>query len=113
MVQALTLYEETPDSRLQALLLPSIVGALQVSVCLAKDALEAFQQKTALYAAGLLRKPDQVRAIVLSCHLFWSVSPERALRPGEAGPVPGRNSKRTLECLQRACVPPCRRAVAR
>ena len=83
MVQVLTLYEETPDSRLQAQFLPCIIGAVQRSSGyfffafrvlagkfstllvadpdaiinrLSKETLEGFQQKTALYAAGLLRK---------------------------------------------------------
>jgi len=93
MVQALTLLEETPDSRAQAALLPCVVGALQRSTALPAEALEGFMQKTAIQAAGLLRKPDQVRAILLSAHLFWTVEPVRA---------PGRNAKRALECLQRA-----------
>ena len=93
MIQALTIFEETPDSRAQAAMLPCFVGALQRSVSLADETLEGLEQKTAIHAAGLLRKPDQVRAILQSAHLFWTVEPSRP---------PGRNSKRTLECLQRA-----------
>ena len=102
IVQAFTIYEEQADSKLQTALVPVIVGTVQTLTSLGKDNLDTLQAKTALYAVQLLKKSDQCRNVALSAHLFWSVVPERSLREGESLPIPGRNGKRTLECLQRA-----------
>jgi len=102
VVQSFSIFENQADSKLQASLVPFFVGAVQTLTCFGKDNLEILQAKTALYAAQLLKKTDQCRHVTLSAHLFWSVTPERILREGESPPIPGRNGKRALECLQRA-----------
>jgi vacuolar protein sorting-associated protein 35 len=102
VVSAFSIFENQADSKLQAALVPFFVGAIQGLTCFGKDNLEILQAKTALYAAQLLKKTDQCRHLALSAHLFWSLTPERQLREGESSPIPGRNGKRALECLQRA-----------
>jgi vacuolar protein sorting-associated protein 35 len=52
---------------------------------------ETLTTKTALYAARLLKKPDQCRAVYMVSHLFWAPGSEQK-----------KDDKRVLEALRKA-----------
>ena len=102
MCQAFTLYEETADSKAQLRVIALMIGTLQRMTVFSKDNFETLITKTALYAARLLKKPDQCRMVYTCAHLFWSDEPQRTLREDEEAPAPGQDEKSALKCLQRA-----------
>lgn len=91
--QAFVIYEEQiSESIAQFQALTLIIGSLQQVCVFTEDNYETLITKSALHASRLLKKPDQCRAVYLSSHLFWSNNPRK-----EYG-----NSRRVLECLQKA-----------
>lgn len=54
--------------------------------------METICTKSTQYAARLLKKPDQCRAVCRASYMFW----------GSVGETPYRDGKRVLECLQRS-----------
>eukprot|EP00899_Mesostigma_viride_P013117 jgi/Mesvir1/21806/Mv04196-RA.3 len=73
-VTACGVYEdEIADTRAQVTALQLLVGSLQqVGAQLTPDSRQPLLHKATLYAARLLRRVDQCRAMALCSHLFWS-----------------------------------------
>jgi vacuolar protein sorting-associated protein 35 len=84
----ITFEEELTDSKSQLNALTEFVGMLVNVVTLLPENYETLATKCTQHGARLLKKIDQCRAILACSHLFWS------------GIL--RDSKRVLECLQRA-----------
>lgn len=74
--------------------LTQIIAALQAVGALEVEAYETFVQRATLNSIKLLRKPDQVRCVLLCARLFWR------------GPLPGveayQRPKELVQCLQKA-----------
>jgi len=114
-VQSFTVYEESiSDSRAQLQAITLIIGTLQGARVFGEDNYDTLITKAALHGAKLLKKPHQATAVNLASHLWWQEAPaeeepkEAAAAPsGEDVPegpkaYPHRDSKRVLECLQKA-----------
>ena len=72
-MQALLLYEEgIPDTAAQRVALAAMTGALQRAK-LPAEARAALVAKTTGYAARLLRRADQCRAVLACSHMHWQV----------------------------------------
>ncbi|KAI9310748.1 vacuolar protein sorting-associated protein 35 [Dichotomocladium elegans] len=97
-VQAFTVYEESiSESRAQFQAITCIIGALNQASVFSADMYDTLITKAALHSAKLLKKPDQCRAVTLSSHLWWSDTNKDSETASS-----DRNSKRALECLQKA-----------
>ena len=91
-------YEELTDSKAQLRSLTQIITALHASTVLDKDEYDNLCSRSTQFSIKLLKKPDQVRSILLCARLFWRE---------------GRNEgpHEVLTCLQRAlkvadqCIP--------
>lgn len=91
VTQAFLIYEdEISDSKSQMDLLSMFVGVLGTLTNLSEENYDTLITKTTQYAAKLLKKPDQCRAICKCSHLFWNS--KRQFFDG----------KRVLDCLQRS-----------
>ena len=95
-MQALLLYEEAiPDTAQQRVALAAMTGALQ-RARLPADSRAALVAKATAYAARLLRRADQCRAVLACSHMHWQVrlSCMRALLQMQcgAGGCAGRSS---------------------
>lgn len=119
-VQAFTVYEESiSESRAQLQAITLIIGTLQGAKVFGVDNYDTLITKAALHGAKLLKKPHQALAVNLASHLWWQeVPPEEETAPSEkqsekTTPVkeeggdnpkayPHQDSKRVLECLQKA-----------
>ncbi|PSR71126.1 hypothetical protein PHLCEN_2v12972 [Hermanssonia centrifuga] len=118
-VQAFSVYEDSiSESRAQLQAITLIIGTLQGAKVFSEDNYDTLITKAALHGARLLKKPHQATAVNLASHLWWQeVSPEEALNlseepekspvPKEEGAdspraYPHQDSKRVLECLQKA-----------
>ncbi|KAH9617263.1 hypothetical protein KSS87_006889 [Heliosperma pusillum] len=90
--QAYILYEEEiSDSREQVNALYLIIGTLQRMHIFGVENRDTLTHKATGYAAKLLKKPDQCRAVYACSHLFWA-DDQDGVRDGE----------RVLLCLKRA-----------
>ncbi|XP_074294501.1 vacuolar protein sorting-associated protein 35A-like [Silene latifolia] len=90
--QAYILYEEEiSDSREQVNALYLIIGTLQRMHIFGVENRDTLTHKATGYAAKLLKKPDQCRAVYACSHLFWADDKD-GVRDGE----------RVLLCLKRA-----------
>ncbi|EIN13275.1 vacuolar protein sorting-associated protein 35 [Punctularia strigosozonata HHB-11173 SS5] len=115
-VQAFTVYEESiSESRAQLQAITLIIGTLQGARVFGVDNYDTLITKAALHGSKLLKKPHQAAAVNLASHLWW-----QDLGPDEEMPVrlekladaeegessqkayPHQDSKRVLECLQKA-----------
>ncbi|KAL4244147.1 Vacuolar protein sorting-associated protein 35 [Abortiporus biennis] len=124
-VQAFTVYEDSiSESRAQLQAITLIIGTLQGAKVFGEDNYDTLITKAALHGAKLLKKPHQATAVNLASHLWWQEVPpqeevpqgekeeeeekEKPSPPKEEGSVenpkayPHRDSKRVLECLQKA-----------
>lgn len=109
--EAFTVYEESvSESRAQYRAVATLCAALQQTRCFSRDNYDTLITKCALHGAKLLKKPDQVRAILLASHLWWQTElpgedeeeeDEEGAGSGEAGKA-FRDGRRVLECLQKA-----------
>ena len=73
-MQALLLYEEAiPDTAQQRVALAAMTGALQ-RARLPAESRAALVAKATAYAARLLRRADQCRAVLVCSHMHWQVS---------------------------------------
>lgn len=102
--QAFSLYEERiSDSRGQYQAICIIAGALQSSRNFSSENYDTLASKCALYGSKLLKKPDQCRAVYQASHLWWTVEiPALGESEEQQASVFFHDSKRVLECLQRA-----------
>lgn len=119
-VEAFSVYEESiSESRAQLQAITLIIGTLQGARVFGVDNYDTLITKAALHGAKLLKKPHQATAVNLASHLWWQEPPpeeEAAPSPkepekaalkaeGDAESVkayPHQDSKRVLECLQKA-----------
>ncbi|KAH8101470.1 vacuolar protein sorting-associated protein 35 [Cristinia sonorae] len=118
-VQAFSVYEESiSESRAQLQAITLIIGTLQGARVFGEDNYDTLITKAALHGAKLLKKPHQALAVNLASHLWWQeVAPEEEVPVKEAPEKPAatkedgaetakayphQDSKRVLECLQKA-----------
>ncbi|KAI0638882.1 vacuolar protein sorting-associated protein 35 [Trametes polyzona] len=117
-VDAFTVYEDNiSESRAQLQAITLIIGTLQGARVFSEDNYDTLVTKAALHGAKLLKKPHQASAVNLASHLWWQDVPaeeEPAEAPKEAEKsatkeegesakaYPHQDSKRVLECLQKA-----------
>ncbi|KAI8983273.1 vacuolar protein sorting-associated protein 35 [Trametes punicea] len=117
-VDAFSVYEESiSESRAQLQAITLIIGTLQAARVFSEDNYDTLITKAALHGAKLLKKPHQASAVNLASHLWWQEIPpeeESAESPKEAEKAstkdeeegakayPLQDSKRVLECLQKA-----------
>ncbi|KAI0324448.1 vacuolar protein sorting-associated protein 35 [Cubamyces sp. BRFM 1775] len=117
-VDAFSVYEESiSESRAQLQAITLIIGTLQGARVFSEDNYDTLITKAALHGAKLLKKPHQASAVNLASHLWWQEIPpeeEPAEAPKEtekastkeegegAKAYPLQDSKRVLECLQKA-----------
>ncbi|GBE78635.1 Vacuolar protein sorting-associated protein [Sparassis crispa] len=116
-VQAFTVYEESiSESRAQLQAITLIIGTLQGARVFGVDNYDTLITKAALHGAKLLKKPHQATAVNLASHLWWQEPPPDeelpAKEPAKAASkeesaenvkaYPHQDSKRVLECLQKA-----------
>eukprot|EP00271_Cylindrocystis_brebissonii_P013678 TRINITY_DN3378_c0_g1_i1.p1 TRINITY_DN3378_c0_g1~~TRINITY_DN3378_c0_g1_i1.p1 ORF type:complete len:854 (+),score=150.46 TRINITY_DN3378_c0_g1_i1:195-2564(+) len=91
--QAFILYEEEiSDSKAQITGLQLIIGTLQRCHVFGSENRDTLTHKTMGYAARLLKKPEQCRAVYACAHLFWSSDKDVGFRDGE----------KVLQCLKRS-----------
>ncbi|TCD71445.1 Vacuolar protein sorting-associated protein 35 [Steccherinum ochraceum] len=118
-VQAFSVYEESiSESRAQLQAITLVIGTLQGAKVFSEDNHDTLITKAALHGAKLLKKPHQALAVNLASHLWWQeVAPEEE-QPAKDAPekpaaskedgaenpkaYPHQDSKRVLECLQKA-----------
>ncbi|KAI0706228.1 vacuolar protein sorting-associated protein 35 [Cytidiella melzeri] len=124
-VQAFSVYEDSiSESRAQLQAITLIIGTLQAAKVFSEDNYDTLITKAALHGARLLKKPHQAAAVNLASHLWWQEIPpeeegaaspvatketEKPASPKEDGAekkachqYPHQDSKRVLECLQKA-----------
>ncbi|KAI0757552.1 vacuolar protein sorting-associated protein 35 [Daedaleopsis nitida] len=119
-VDAFSVYEESiSESRAQLQAITLIIGTLQGARVFSEDNYDTLITKAALHGAKLLKKPHQASAVNLASHLWWQeVPPDEepaedaaakegekkgaAKEEGEKKAYPLQDSKRVLECLQKA-----------
>ncbi|KAI0762481.1 vacuolar protein sorting-associated protein 35 [Fomes fomentarius] len=118
-VDAFSVYEESiSESRAQLQAITLIIGTLQGARVFSEDNYDTLITKAALHGAKLLKKSHQASAVNLASHLWWQeVPPEEesaeaeakeaekkgaAKEDGEKRAYPLQDSKRVLECLQKA-----------
>ncbi|KAK0241956.1 vacuolar protein sorting-associated protein 35 [Armillaria nabsnona] len=120
-VQAFSVYEDNiSDSRAQLQAITLIIGTLSGAKVFGTDNYDTLITKAALHGAKLLKKSHQATAVGLASHLWWQDLPtpsetaddeaktEVTEKPKEDGgestakAYPHRDSKRVLECLQKA-----------
>ncbi|KAK0213004.1 vacuolar protein sorting-associated protein 35 [Desarmillaria ectypa] len=120
-VQAFSVYEDNiSDSRAQLQAITLIIGTLSGAKVFGADNYDTLITKAALHGAKLLKKSHQATAVGLASHLWWQDLPTSSdpadgesktdvtEKPKEDGgestakAYPHRDSKRVLECLQKA-----------
>lgn len=71
--QAYTLYEEQGgDTRTQCASLALLIGTLQKIGCFSEENHSTLRQSLAQASTRVVKRPDQVRTLLLCTHLFWS-----------------------------------------
>lgn len=117
VLQAFTLYEESvADSRQKVTALHAIVGTLHRCYVFSSDNRDALTQSVTSYAAKLLKRADQCRAVCAASHLAWQeptapatgssdgaderAGPAEEQAPGRQPPV--RDAQKVMACLKRA-----------
>ncbi|KAI0825328.1 vacuolar protein sorting-associated protein 35 [Trametes gibbosa] len=122
-VDAFSVYEESiSESRAQLQAITLIISTLQGARVFSEDNYDTLITKAALHGAKLLKKPHQASAVNLASHLWWQdvpaeeepteVEAKAPKAPAEksatkeegenAKAYPLQDSKRILECLQKA-----------
>ena len=96
--QSFVLYEDIAESRVQVQCLRTIVGALHAckEAGMAQESYESLITRATQSSTKLLRKPDQVLAVLRAAHLFWV--PGSKATGVEAYQAPAG----VLQCLKRA-----------
>lgn len=111
--QAFLCYEEVTDSKQQAASLGLIISTLQEVRALEVDKYEALVSRATLHSVKLLKKPDQVRCVLLCSKLFWRAAlpgmeevPVATTEDGASGATAApqfyHQPKELLQCLQKA-----------
>lgn len=78
--QAFTIYEEgVSDQRHRITALHSIIGTLHRCHVFGAENRDALVQNAAAYAARLLKRGDQCKAVCACSHLSWQVGERRLL----------------------------------
>jgi vacuolar protein sorting-associated protein 35 len=93
VTQAFVVYEEElgADSRAQTTALHLIISTLHTLKSFGEDNRDTLMTKAAQYSAKVMKRQDQALAVARVSHLFWG--------PNDTD---NKNSRRCLECLQRA-----------
>lgn len=93
VTQAFGVYEEElgADSKAQMSALQLIVSTLQSLKCFGEENRDTVHTKAAQYSAKVMKRQDQAVAVARVSHLFWG-----------SGELDNKNTRRCLECLQRA-----------
>lgn len=96
--QAFLFYEDVADSRTQVRCLECIIGSLHAAALggMNVEQYESLVTRATVSSTKLLRKPDQVVAVLRCAHLLW-VSP-----PKGSQVQPYHMSAQVLHCLKRA-----------
>jgi vacuolar protein sorting-associated protein 35 len=98
-VEAFTVYEETiSESKAQFHAIAQIISTLYKTTVFGFENYETLITKCAVHCSRLLKRADQCRSILIVSHLFWV--DDQVERPQDKPAY--RNSKRVLECLQKA-----------
>lgn len=117
-VQAFTLYEESvADSRQKVTALHAIVGTLHRCYVFNSDNRDALTQSVTSYAAKLLKRADQCRAVCAASHLAWQEANGAEASSSEVKTAatetngdgqnhgkqaPVRDAQKVMACLRRA-----------
>lgn len=122
-VGAFTMYEDNiSESRAQLQAITLIIGTLQGARVFTVENYDTLVTKAALHGARLLKKPHQATAVNLASHLWWQEAPEEeapvaspdaeksvtlnekadGTAESSVKAFPHQDSKRVLECLQKA-----------
>eukprot|EP00753_Platysulcus_tardus_P009456 PLAT212.11.p2 GENE.PLAT212.11~~PLAT212.11.p2 ORF type:complete len:793 (+),score=492.36 PLAT212.11:16-2394(+) len=100
LTQSFILYEdELADRSAKVAALGLIAGTVANCINFEEEELGTILSKVAQQSNKLLRKPDQVRMLLNTSHLFWIVKP--GAEEGEEVVI-YQNGQRVLECLKRA-----------
>jgi vacuolar protein sorting-associated protein 35 len=98
--QAYTLYEEQAgDTRAQCASLTLLIGTLEKVSCFSEENHSTLRQSLTQAATRLLKRPDQVRALLLCTHLFWNA---RRIGDASPNPEPVRDNDKVNACLKKA-----------
>lgn len=101
-LQAFTLYEESiADSRQKITALQAIVGTLHRCYCFSTENRDALSQSVTSYAAKLLKRADQCRAVCAASHVSWQDDPTSTAAVPDRQPAV-RDSQRVMAGLKRA-----------
>jgi vacuolar protein sorting-associated protein 35 len=92
--QALSIYEEAiTESKAQQRCIKLMIGTLLASRSLSKEDYDGLITKTAVFAAKVVKKPEQCQLVGLCAYLFY---------PAEGAYAEYGSPQRSLECLQRS-----------
>jgi vacuolar protein sorting-associated protein 35 len=98
-VEAFTMYEESiSESKAQVHAITQIISTLYKTTVFGFENYETLITKCVVHCSRLLKRADQCRGILIASHLFWV--DDKVPRPQDKPAY--RNSKRVLECLQKA-----------
>lgn len=103
--QAFIIFDDITDSRVQQRCLTQIVSSLQSCIGLDLESYETLCARSTQMFRKLLRKPDQVRHLLLCARLFWRGpldapdGAERYERPGEVLEILQRTLKIADSCM--------------
>ncbi|CAF1436904.1 unnamed protein product [Adineta steineri] len=98
--QAYTLYEEQAgDTRAQCASLTLLIGTLEKVSCFGEENHSTLRQSLTQAATRLVKRPDQVRTLLLCTHLFWSAQRvDESTQKSEQI----RDSEKVIACLKKA-----------
>ncbi|UJR09635.1 hypothetical protein I4U23_013868 [Adineta vaga] len=98
--QAYTLYEEQAgDTRAQCASLTLLIGTLEKVSCFGEENHSTLRQSLTQAATRLLKRPDQVRTLLLCTHLFWSA---QYVNESTQASEQIRDGEKVLACLKKA-----------
>jgi len=98
--QAYTLYEEQAgDTRAQCASLTLLIGTLEKVSCFGEENHSTLRQSLTQAATRLVKRPDQVRTLLLCTHLFWSA---QRINESTQKPEQVRDNEKVLACLKKA-----------
>ncbi|CAF2076306.1 unnamed protein product [Rotaria magnacalcarata] len=98
--QAYTLYEEQAgDTRAQCASLTLLIGTLEKVTCFGEENHSTLRQSLTQAATRLVKRPDQVRTLLLCTHLFWSA---QRVNESTQKSEQVRDGEKVLACLKKA-----------
>jgi vacuolar protein sorting-associated protein 35 len=98
--KAYTLYEEQAgDTRAQCASLTLLIGTLEKVSCFGEENHSTLRQSLTQAATRLVKRPDQVRTLLVCTHLFWSA---KRLSEVTQQPEAVRDGEKVLACLKKA-----------